>query len=91
MPSRTARANLSSADPNDARSRCASSVAQGPLQQYNKSCTSVVVRVLGAIMHWLSQKQSGTALAVDESELDSEVTRGEPLGIVTFHGIKEPS
>ena len=45
-----------------------------------KSRSGCVILVLGAIVHWLSQKQSGTTLAVHEAELNSAVA-GVQVGI----------
>ncbi len=46
----------------------------------DRSRSGVVILVLGTIVCWLSQKQSGTALAVHEAELNNAITDTEVWG-----------
>ena len=54
----------------------------------DRSRTGVVILVLGAMVHWMSQKQSGTALAVHEAELNGAVT-GTMVGILVRNIVEE--
>ena len=60
----------------------------------DRSISGVVILVLGAIVHWRSQKQSGAALAVHGAELNSVVTGttvGIPIRNVTEELREEPT